>query len=91
MLAKARGAFAVGLAEGHGTKEERAYYRYLVADISRRLGDFEDADTQIGAARLDKAASEQVKGHIRDIEAVLKVQGRVDPAVDPGASPEETP
>ena len=91
LLAKARGAFTVGLAEGQGTAEERAYYRYLVGDISRRLGDFADAETHIDAALLDKAAGEQVKGHLRDIKAVLKVQGREDPAVDPGSGEEKTP
>lgn len=91
LLAKAREAFLVGLAEGLGTPEERAYYRYLVGEISRRLGDFADADMHIEASTLDKAAGEEVKGHLRDIKAVLKVQGREDPAVRPGAKEETAP
>ena len=81
LLAKARDAFTVGLKEGHGTKADRAYYRYLVGDISRRLGAFEDAETQLEAVALDPAASEEVRAHVQDIKAALKVQGRTSAAV----------
>jgi len=89
LLAKARDAFTVGLNEGRGTPAERAYYRYLLGEISRRLGDFAEAETQIEAATLDKAADEQVKGHLRDIKAVLKVQGRDRSTVSPATMEEE--
>lgn len=91
LLAKAREAFLVGVVEGWGTAQERTFYRYLVGDISRRLGDFADADSHLEAVLLDKAASEEVRGHVRDIKAVLKVQGRVDPALQPGKKEEKTP
>ena len=88
LLAQARGAFMVGLAEGHGTPEDRAYYRYLIGDISRRLGEFDEATTQIEGVLLDKAASEEVKGLAMDIKAVLAVQKRERSAAR--TAPEET-
>ncbi len=75
-LAKARDAFRAGLADGLGTPEDRAFYRYLVGDLSRRLGDFDEAATQLEAVALDPKASDEVKAYANDIAAVLKVQKR---------------
>jgi len=82
LLAKARDAFRAGLAGGHGDPSERAYYRYLTGELSRRLGDFEEAETQLESVALDAAAPEEVKAYVTDIQAVLKLQGRAQSAVD---------
>lgn len=76
LLAMAREAFTLGLQQGLGTKTDQAYYRYLIGDLSRRLGDFEDAEMQLEAVAMDSAASEEVQAHVQDIKAALKVQRR---------------
>ncbi len=82
LLAKARDAFRAGVESKVGTPADRAYYRYLIGELSRRLGDFETADTQLESVALDGAAAEEVKAYVTDIQAVLKVQGRGESAVD---------
>lgn len=82
LLAKARDAFRAGVDNRLGQPADRAYYRYLIGELSRRLGDFETAETQLESVALDGAAAEEVKAYVMDIQAVLKVQGRAESAVD---------
>jgi hypothetical protein len=91
LLAKARDAFRAGVQAGDGEPIDRAYYRYLIGELSRRLGDFETAETQLESVALDAAAAEEVKAYVTDIQAVLKVQGRSRSAVDTRLEGSETP
>lgn len=91
LLASARDAFLAGIREGRGDAEERAFYRYLVADISRRLGDLAAADGHVDALLADEAAGEEVRERVLDIKAVLAVQDRDVPSVPPAGSGEGRP
>jgi len=76
LLGKARDAFRAGLEANEGTPEERAGYRFLVGDLSRRLGEFDVARTELEAVELAASASEETKSLARDVLAVLKVQAQ---------------
>jgi len=82
LLSKAREAFMLGLKERRGTPDDQAYYRYLVGELSRRLGDYGEADSQLEAVRLGSAGGEEVQAYVMDVQAVLKMQGRTESAVD---------
>lgn len=85
LLEKARESFRGGLEAQLGEREVRAGYRFLVGDLSRRLGDFDEARTVLEAVELDKASGEQTRSLARDVLAVLKVQART-PSVDTDAA-----
>ncbi len=89
LLVKARDAFRAGLATGEGEPGQRASYRFLVGDLSRRLGEFDEARTTLEAVELDTGAAEETRSYARDVLAVLKVQAKA-PAVggEPAPSPE---
>jgi len=74
LLGKARDSFRAGLASKVGTPADRAGYRFLVGDLSRRLGEFAAAKTELEGAEMDSAANEQTQTYARDVLAVLKVQ-----------------
>ena len=76
LLEKARGAFASGLEAQLGDRELRSGYRFLVGDLSRRLGEFDRARTELEAVELDASSGEQTRSLARDVLAVLKVQAR---------------
>lgn len=90
LLEKARAAFEAGLAAKAGQVEERSWARFLVGDISRRLGEFDRARDVLSAVELDSAASDETKSYARDVLAVLKVQAsaRTVKAGDEGGSVE---
>lgn len=76
LLFKARERFQKGLEAKQGTPEEHAYYRYLVGDLSRRLGEFDEARTNLEAAELSAGSGEEVKALAKDVLQVIKVQER---------------
>jgi hypothetical protein len=76
LLSKARDRFRQGLNIQEGTPEERAYYRYLVGDLSRRLGDFDEARTELEASDLAAATPEEVRAYAKDVLQVIKLQAR---------------
>jgi hypothetical protein len=76
LLAKARERFRRGLAAGEGTGEEQAHFRFLIGDMSRRLGDFDSARTDLEAADLSTATSDETRAFARDVLKVIKVQAR---------------
>lgn len=76
LLRKARAIYLEGVAEGDRGPEDRAYYRFVAADLARRVGDLEVADRELSALALDKGLPKEVNGLIADVRAVLKVQAR---------------
>ncbi len=60
-----------------------------MGDLSRRLGEFDEARTTLEAVELDTGAAEETRSYARDVLAVLKVQAKA-PAVggEPAPSPE---
>ncbi|MEE2829869.1 MAG: hypothetical protein VX498_11830 [Myxococcota bacterium] len=88
LLAQAREAYLEGASRPEVGAEERVYYRYLAADLARRLGDIETAERELAPLALDKAASVEVKGLIADVRAVLRVQAKDPRAAVTGAKQE---
>jgi len=84
LLGKARDRFRRGLQAREGSGEEQAYYRYLVGDLSRRLGDFDAARTALEGADLAPQASEEVRALAQDILRVIKVQKRPEDVAKKG-------
>lgn len=76
LLGRAREAYRKALAQGLGTGADRARYRFLVGDLSRRLGDFDEARTQLEAVSLDQQADAETAAKTKDGLAVLRVQAR---------------
>jgi hypothetical protein len=74
LLVKARDAFRAGLETPGGHPEDRAWIRFLVGEISRRLGDLEGARTTLEGVELDSTANEQTRAMAKDVLSVLKVQ-----------------
>ncbi len=74
LLTKARDAFRAGLDKPDGHPEDRARIRFLVGEITRRLGDFDEARTTLEGVELDAVAGEETRALARDVLAVLKVQ-----------------
>lgn len=89
LLLLARQQFEQGLTRGDGTPQERAWFRYLVGDLSRRLGDWSTATTQLEAVSLDRAAAPEVKKAVDDILRVLRLQARA--ATVPPVAPTPAP
>jgi len=87
LLARARASYQEGLTTGQGTPEQQSHYRYLVGDLSRRLGQYDEAKTQLEAVSLDARADAETKALVTDILAVLRVQSR-ESTVKSTAAPE---
>ena len=82
LLRAARERFEEGLQLGLGSSEDRSYRRYLVGDLSRRLGELDRAGQELKAVATDKGTSPEVLGVVRDILAVLELQGSKSSALD---------
>jgi hypothetical protein len=76
LLKLARARFEEAVRGGAGTPAERAGLRFLVAEISRRIGDFQQAETWLAAVVEDRAADEETRSSVTDVKNVLAVQGR---------------
>lgn len=76
LLRKARERYLKGLEARSRDTEDRVFYRFLAAELARRVGDFETAEAELGALALDKGVPKDVKGLIGDVRSVLKVQAR---------------
>lgn len=74
LLDRARQWFHRGLEAHAEGPQDRAYYRFVVGDLARRLGDWDEARTQLEAVKLDQAASEAVRVQAEDVANVLVVQ-----------------
>ncbi|HCP45113.1 MAG TPA: hypothetical protein DIU15_03675 [Deltaproteobacteria bacterium] len=82
LLRAARSRFEEGLGMGLGSSEDRSYRRYLVGELSRRLGELERAGDELRAVANDTETSAEVLGVVRDILAVLQLQGATASALD---------
>lgn len=76
LMTKARDAFRAGLDKPGGHPEDRAWIRFLVGEIARRLGDLDEARTTLEGVELDAVASEETRAMAKDVLSVLKVQAR---------------
>ncbi len=74
LLTKARTAFRAGLEQPGGHPEDRAWIRFLVGEITRRLGDLDGARMTLEGVELDSTANEQTRAMAKDVLSVLKVQ-----------------
>ncbi len=74
LLKKARTWYLKGLDAREGTAQDRAIARLMVAEISRRVGDFEDAHTHIEALKLDTNAPAEVSMQVQDVSQALRAQ-----------------
>ncbi len=86
LLKKARQWFHRGLESRSGTPQDRAYYRFLVGDLARRLGEWDEARTQLESVRLDKGATEAVRIQAEDVFNVLSVQATAEVTAPTGES-----
>ncbi len=76
LLRKARERYLQGIGARSRGAGDRAIYRFLAAELARRVGDFETAEAELGALDLDNSVPKDVKGLVRDVRSVLKVQAR---------------
>ena len=76
LLRKARERYLQGVEARSRGAEDRALYRFLAAELARRVGDFETAEAELGALALDNSIPKDVKGLVADVRSVLKVQAR---------------
>ena len=91
LLTKAREAFRAGLDKSAGHPEDRAWIRFLVGEITRRLGDLDGARTALEGVSLDAGANEQTKAMAKDVLAVLKVQAGAPSVAPPGEGASAAP
>lgn len=84
LLSSARGWYLKALEARAGDNTDRALARLLVADISRRLGEFDEARTQVEAVRLDRTASPEVAQQADDVLQALNAQSLVRMQMDEG-------
>lgn len=82
LLLSARARFDEGLADGLGSPADRAYRRYLVGELSRRVGDPGRARTDLRAVASDPNSAAEVRGLVTDILSAMDQQaaagGRLD-------------
>jgi len=76
LLRRARDRYLKGVERKERGREEQAFYRFLAAELARRLGEFDVAEQELAALDLDKSVAKDVKGLISDVRSVLKVQAR---------------
>jgi hypothetical protein len=79
LLTKARERYRRGLEGGAGDAEDRAFHTFLLGDLSRRLGDWKDAEQRLQEAIAAPSATDETKANAKDVLAVLKVQAREAP------------
>jgi hypothetical protein len=84
LLRRARDRYIEGIEQQSRSKAERMHYRFLAAELARRLGQLDLAETELAALALDKGAAKDVKGLISDVRSVLRVQARsAEAAISP--------
>ena len=76
LLRRARERYLEGLEQKERRGSERVMYRFLAAELARRVGDLDVAERELSALALDKAIPKDVKGLVSDVASVLKVQAR---------------
>jgi hypothetical protein len=76
LLRKARERYLHALEARARVPKDRVFYRFLAAELARRVGDFETAEAELGALDLDNSVPKDVKGLVGDVRSVLKVQAR---------------
>ena len=76
LLKQARIRFEEGLALGLGSEVDQRYRRYLVGDLSRRLGNFDRALAELSAVLEDAGTDSALRSLVQDILAALALQGR---------------
>ncbi len=74
LLRNARRWYRKGLDSGEGDGSDRAVARLMVADLSRRLGELDEARTQAEGVRMDQAAPPEVVMQAEDVLQALTVQ-----------------
>ena len=77
LLRNARRWYRAGLEARTGDPADRAVARLMVADLSRRLGELDEARTQAEGVRLDQAAPPEVVMQAEDVLQALKAQAPV--------------
>jgi len=76
LLRRARERYLEGVRQNERRGSERAHYRFLAAEMARRVGDLDTADVELAELALDNAVPKDVKGLVSDVRSVLKVQAR---------------
>lgn len=74
LLSRARELFRLALEQKDAAPVDRADWRWLLGEIARRLGDWDEARARLTSVTEDPAAREETRGYARDILSVLAVQ-----------------
>ena len=77
LLRSARRWYRTGIEARDGDAGERAVARLMIADLSRRLGEPDEARTQAEGVRLDRDAAPEVIMQAEDVLQALKVQAPI--------------